>query len=136
MRLTSLVVIVSLIAAASGTLSARAGAGGTIELTWSTNDGGGGISTGGGFELTCTLGQHDSGAWAGGDLECRGGYWVGGGEATCVPADLNCDGVVDGNDLGTLLGEWGACPGCAADFNGDGVVDGNDLGTLLGAWSG
>jgi len=51
------------------------------------------------------------------------------------PADLNGDGVVDGNDLGTLLGQWGPCAGCAADFNGDGVVDGNDLGTLLGSWS-
>jgi len=51
-----------------------------------------------------------------------------------VRADLNCDGVVDGNDLGTLLGQWGPCPGCAADFNGDGIVDGNDLGTLLGQW--
>lgn len=50
------------------------------------------------------------------------------------PADLNADGVVDGDDLGTLLGEWGACAGCDADFNGDGVVDGNDLGSLLGEW--
>jgi len=53
----------------------------------------------------------------------------------CIEEDLNCDGVVNGNDLGTLLGVWGACPApCAADFNDDGVVDGNDLGTLLGAW--
>jgi len=52
----------------------------------------------------------------------------------CAPADLNCDGQVNGADLGTLLGQWGACPGCSADFNSDGVVDGNDLGTLLGSW--
>jgi len=50
------------------------------------------------------------------------------------PADLNGDSIVDGNDLGSLLGQWGACPACAADFNGDNVVDGNDLGTLLGQW--
>jgi len=49
-------------------------------------------------------------------------------------ADFNLDGVVNGNDLGTLLGQWGVCPDCAADFNGDGAVDGNDLGTLLGDW--
>ncbi|MBX3354061.1 MAG: hypothetical protein KF724_00005, partial [Phycisphaeraceae bacterium] len=49
-------------------------------------------------------------------------------------ADLNDDGVVNGADLGTLLGSWGACPGCEADLNGDGTVDGADLGTLLGAW--
>jgi len=58
---------------------------------------------------------------------------------TFVPpsvADLNCDGRVDGNDLGALLGLWGPCAApCAADFNGDGIVDGNDLGTLLGQWT-
>ncbi len=52
------------------------------------------------------------------------------------PADLDCDGRVDGSDLGTLLGLWGACPSpCQADFNGDGAVDGDDLGALLGDWS-
>ena len=50
------------------------------------------------------------------------------------PADFNGDGVVDGDDLGSLLGSWGDCPGCDADFNGDGVVDGDDLGSLLGEW--
>lgn len=53
----------------------------------------------------------------------------------CGVADFNCDGVVDGDDLGTLLGYWGPClQPCPADLNGDGVVDGNDLGTLLGLW--
>jgi len=51
------------------------------------------------------------------------------------PADLTGDGVVDGADLGLLLGAWGACDGdCPADLNADGVIDGADLGTLLGAW--
>lgn len=49
------------------------------------------------------------------------------------PADFNLDGIVDGNDLGTLLGFWGATSG-PADLNCDGIVDGNDLGTLLGYW--
>lgn len=61
--------------------------------------------------------------------------WRGCSIQPCVPADLNCDGVIDGNDLGTLLGQWGPCPGCSADLNKDGVVDGADLGTLLGSWS-
>jgi len=52
---------------------------------------------------------------------------------TCK-GDLNHDGKVDGNDLGSLLGQWGSCGGCAADLNDDGMVDGNDLGTLLGMW--
>jgi hypothetical protein len=50
-----------------------------------------------------------------------------------LPGDLNGDGIVDGADLGILLGAWGTSgPG---DLNGDGVVDGADLGILLGAWS-
>jgi uncharacterized protein (DUF2141 family) len=49
-----------------------------------------------------------------------------------VPADLNGDGVVDGNDLGLLLAAWGTRG--PADLNGDGTVDGNDLGLLLAAW--
>ena len=52
--------------------------------------------------------------------------------------DLNLDGVVNGADLGLLLGAWGACPGgtlgCLGDLNVDGVVNGADLGLLLGAW--
>ncbi|MFG0274139.1 MAG: hypothetical protein ACF8QF_03690 [Phycisphaerales bacterium] len=53
------------------------------------------------------------------------------------PQDLNGDGLVDGADLGILLGAWGMCPDgqpCPADFNADGFVDGADLGVLLGAW--
>lgn len=55
-------------------------------------------------------------------------------ECTCT-GDINLDGKVDGNDLGALLGFWGASGGYSvADFNWDGIVDGNDLGTLLGLW--
>jgi len=52
--------------------------------------------------------------------------------------DLNGDGIVDGSDLGDLLGAWGDCPmegSCPADLNRDGVVNGDDLGELLGNWS-
>ena len=48
--------------------------------------------------------------------------------------DLDGNGLVDGDDLGTLLGSWGRCTECAADFDADGLVDGSDLGSLLGAW--
>lgn len=51
-----------------------------------------------------------------------------------VPGDLNGDGVVDGADLGILLGAWGT-DDPFADLNGDGEVDGADLGTLLGMWT-
>ena len=48
-------------------------------------------------------------------------------------ADLDGSGVVDGTDLGLLLGAWGAAG--LGDLDGNGVVDGTDLGMLLGAWS-
>ena len=50
----------------------------------------------------------------------------------CVAADLNCDGAVNGDDLGRLLAQWGTAG--SADLNGDGTVNGDDLGQLLGAW--
>ena len=63
-------------------------------------------------------------------------------------ADLNGDGLVDGDDLGVLFVAWGACPDCPdpsepkcaeddpcpADFNQDGVVNGDDLGDLILSW--
>lgn len=48
-------------------------------------------------------------------------------------ADFNLDSMVDGDDLGTLLGYWASGSGFA-DLNCDGTVDGDDLGTLLGQW--
>ncbi|MBM4112509.1 MAG: hypothetical protein FJ253_03910 [Phycisphaerae bacterium] len=47
-------------------------------------------------------------------------------------ADFNQDCVVDGNDLGTLLGGWGSSG--PTDLTGDGITNGADLGTLLGEW--
>lgn len=62
---------------------------------------------------------------------------------TC-PEDLNGDGVVNGLDLGLLLGAWGTlCVGCGELFNpppcfgdldGDCWVSGFDLAILLAAW--
>jgi hypothetical protein len=51
-----------------------------------------------------------------------------------VFGDVNDDGIVDGADLGLLLGAWGSSDP-TADLNDDGVVDGGDLGLLLGEWS-
>jgi len=53
--------------------------------------------------------------------------------SNCAVADLNCDGAIDGADLGLLLAAWGLTgPG---DLDGNGVVDGADLGLLLAAWA-
>jgi hypothetical protein len=58
-------------------------------------------------------------------------HWI--SKVERCPVDLTCDGQVDGQDLGVLLGSWGTS-GVPADFNGDGTVDGQDLGVLLGNW--
>jgi len=57
-------------------------------------------------------------------------------ESESCPADFDRSTVVDGGDLGSLLGAWGSmgAPWIFGDLNGDGSVDGADLGDLLGAW--
>lgn len=50
------------------------------------------------------------------------------------PGDLDRNLLVNGADLGAMLGAWGDCAGCPADLTGDGAVNGADLGMLLGAW--
>jgi hypothetical protein len=56
------------------------------------------------------------------------------GDSSCVDADINCDGSVDGADLGLLLAAWDTSD-AAADLDGSGQVDGADLGLLLSAWT-
>lgn len=51
----------------------------------------------------------------------------------CAPADFNCDGSVNAQDLAALLSQWGT-PG-SADLNGDGTVGAPDIAVLLSAWS-
>lgn len=46
--------------------------------------------------------------------------------------DLDLNGVVDGTDLGVILGNWGNSG--AGDLDCNGVVDGSDLGRVFGAW--
>ena len=50
---------------------------------------------------------------------------------SCV-GDLNGDRIVNGSDLGILLGQWKQVG--TGDLDGNGVVDGADLGIMLGAW--
>lgn len=50
-----------------------------------------------------------------------------------VFGDLSGDGVVNSNDLGLLLSNWGGVG--LGDLNDDGTVDSKDLGLLLGAWT-
>ena len=72
------------------------------------------------------------------------GNWLDGGDNCVVEvcteclcdADLNGNGIVDGEDLGLLFAAWGPCGGseCPADLTDDGLVDGQDLGLLFASW--
>jgi hypothetical protein len=44
-------------------------------IDWSTIDGGCGTSTGNGFTVSGTIGQHDAGAMSGGNYRLQGGFW-------------------------------------------------------------
>jgi hypothetical protein len=58
--------------------------GGTYDLSWHTNDGGGTTSaTGGAYSLGGTIGQPDAGAASGGAYSLTGGFW---GVADSVPS--------------------------------------------------
>lgn len=67
----------------------------------------------------------------------RQSAWIEFASGISIPGDLNDDGVVDGNDLAIVLGQWGGCPSscCAADLNHDGTVDGADIALVLGLWT-
>jgi len=47
----------------------------SFRIDWSTIDGGGGTSTGGGYSLSGTIGQPDAGAMSGGGFTLSGGFW-------------------------------------------------------------
>ena len=70
------------------------------------------------------------------DLCC---YDLDGGDCSLLlcgqlPADLNGDGVVNGEDLAILLSVWGLSTN-EYDFDGDGTVGGGDLAFILAYWS-
>ena len=55
---------------------------------------------------------------------------------SCRPGDFNCDGDVNGIDLGLFLVkiQQKGCDDCPEDLNQDGMIDTADLGLLLGFW--
>lgn len=107
------------------------------DVTGATQAGGGGTSSGGDFSLDGTIGQVAAGDMSGGDFQVMGGSLTP-DTPMCERADLNCNGTVDGADLGLLLLNWGQCDGsatrCVGDITLDGIVDGADLAMLLTYW--
>ena len=61
----------------------------------------------------------------------RGAYELASAVLPCV-GDFTNNRIVDGQDLGVLLGGWGGS--VTGDLDGDGNVGGSDLGILLGNW--
>jgi hypothetical protein len=124
--------------------------GGGYDLTWSTIDGGGGTSTGGGFSVSGTIGQADAVSQAaplsGGVFELVGGFWVSFGPActsySVFDFDEDCD--VDLDDLEVFaacaLGpavEHHTDPICQqADVDSDGDIDQDDYSAFQRCFSG
>ncbi len=103
-----------------------------IDLSKYTVDGGGSVSTGGGFVLSGTTGQPDAGYASGGGFDLSGGFWTANPTPAACPGDADDNGVVDLTDLSIVLSEFGmAGPGLAGDINGDNVVDLSDLSEVL-----
>lgn len=109
---------------------AAAQSGGPYVLEWSTIDGGGGVSSGGVYVVSGTIGQPDANWADGGGYELLGGFWPGG--PLCM---------VDLDDFARFAEYWLAS-GCApenewcggADLNQLGDVDGVDLGLFVDEW--
>jgi hypothetical protein len=119
----------------------------TYELSWNTIDSGGGNSTGGGYQLTGTIGQPDASTvpLAGGAYTIAGGFWPGAGQQpgqTCE-GDADNSGAVDVDDLIAIILGWGGCLGCppnhcASDVaphpNGNCATDVDDLISVILHW--
>lgn len=103
-------------------------------LPWHTIDGGGAMHVAGGvYSLSFTIGQPDAAPRrVHGVHSLAPGFWGAACDLQWCIGDLNLDGVVDGQDLGVLLTDWGSAG--PADLDGSGVIDGPDLGLLLSSW--
>lgn len=142
LMLAQLPLVVGLVAAA---VVADGIAGGTYDLSWNTIDGGGGISTGGTYALTGTIGQPDANSvtLTGGTYALNGGFWPGATSVDLCPTDIDNDNSVSINDLLAVINTWGSCPlpcppRCAADISppatGDCAVNINDLLDVINSW--
>ena len=113
--------------------------GGEFEISRSTVDGGGVMrSTGGGLELSGTIGQPDAGVLTGGGFELYAGFWY-----PIAPGDHNDDGLVDLDDYDAfetcMTGPEGTepGPGCDAfDVDHSGTIDLADFAVVQTTFSG
>lgn len=107
------------------------GLGQDFDLSWSTIDcGGATFTTGGGFELSGTIGQPDAGVVTGGSFELIGGFWPAAAAGTGILGDFDGDGDVDLNDYAAMSNCFGGpggglpAPECDVfDVDASGDVD-------------
>ena len=109
------------------------------DIPWHTVDGGGETSSGGGFELSGTIGQPDAGpamtTMTGGGFELTGGFWAGAGDAPCNLADQAPPfGVLDLADITAFVSAFtGQNP--AGDLDGNGLFDLADITIFVNAFT-
>jgi len=87
-------------------LSLRAQSGGNFDLTWSTIDGGGGVSTGGVYSVTGTIGQPDAGTSSGGSFTLVGGFWGVTASVQAPPPSLRIERVAVSGNAGAVTISW------------------------------
>ena len=118
----------------SALLLANAAAAQTLSITAHTIAGGGGVSTGGSFSLTGTIGEYDAGpapaGMSGGAFSALCGVWP--GFNTC-PADFNGSGATSVQDIFDFLAAYFANDP-RADFNNSGTVSVQDIFDFLAAY--
>ena len=96
--------------------------------SWSTIDGGGGVSSGGDYTLSGTIGQPDAGTMSGGAYLLAGGFW-----SDWTPCFVNLP------DLAKFLSDWLKKESevghpLDADFNHDGEVNLEDYNLFAASW--
>ena len=132
MRRSTFTIIVACLLAPSIALA------GSFVIGWHTVDGGGVMfRTGGGFELSGTVGQPDAGALSGGDFTLTAGFWF-----PVVPGDADGDGAITLHDhavfVDCISGERVGPPdGCSSlDSDVDGDIDLKDFASFQRLFSG
>ncbi len=97
---------------------------GGYELSWSTIDGGGGVSAGGTYIIRGTIGQPDAAYSEDGQYELLGGFW---------PAEPLC--TVNFKDYAAFANFWRLTgSGMDADLYQDNTINERDLKVIADYW--
>lgn len=135
-HLPARIVLAGSILLAATVASGRGGGGAQFAITAHEFASGGGASESASYSVAGVTGTWQTGSSSSDTFSVAGGFLEaagdGGPQTPPCPADLTGDGVVNGADLATLLGNWANAG--VGDFDRSGAVDGADLATVLGAW--